>query len=119
MKKRTPPVARQLLGEIEGDFAERRVVRVDAHLLGQPPGIRPFGYRYREELAVRVAAEIVDQVVLLDLVLLMLVEQAGHETEALVLRRRDAQFVALPLVAILALDVLRRVGERIAALSSQ
>ena len=57
------------------------------------------------------ATEAVDLVALLDVVLLGLPEQAGHEAEAVLAGRGEAQLVAVLLVAVLALDVLGRVDQ--------
>src|SRR4029450_10147944 len=76
--------AGELVGEVVRQLAEHRLVMVAAHLLGQPDRVRPAG----DGLLRRQAA---DQVALLDVVVLLLPEQAGDETQALVSWRSKAR----------------------------
>ena len=95
----------QLVGEVVRDLAEHRLVLIEAHLLRQPPGVGPSRYfQYRRE--------VVDQVILRDVVPVAVVEHADHRVQRQVDGRRDAQLVALQLVAVDAQDVLGRVDER-------
>jgi hypothetical protein len=59
----------------------------------------------------KLLGETVDLVALLDVVLLRFPEQPGGETQPVLAGRTQAQFVAVLLVPVLALDVLRRVDE--------
>src|SRR6059058_2481213 len=92
-------------GVVVAELAEQRIVAVDADLIREPQGLRPAGDRL-------VGWQLVYQVVLQDVVLLALGEQAADETQRVVLGGSDAQLVAELAVVVAALDMLRWIDER-------
>src|SRR3546814_18862894 len=66
---------RQLLGDVEADFTERGIVAVDADLLGQPDIVDGAGN-------LEVVGQAVDDIMLLDIMLLPLPEDAADEADA-------------------------------------
>ncbi len=97
----------QVGGDVPVRLPERCVVAVDTHLLGEPPRVLPQEGRVLPDPQARI--ETVDDVALLDAVLLTLLEKARDKADRIVLRRSQAQLVAVHLVAVGAVDELRRI----------
>ena len=96
-----PPAAGhgQLRGDVERQLAERRIIAIDALLVGQPDVA--LGRRDGENIG-----KIVDNVILDDAVGLALVEQAGDEPQPFVGGRREPELVRLLGKGVVRLDVL-------------
>src|SRR3546814_19690199 len=83
------------------DLAERGIVAVDADLLGQPDIVDRAG-------DLEIVGQVVDNIMLLDIMLLPLPEDAADETDARVGGRGDAGFEEIAPVAGDARDILVR-----------
>src|SRR3546814_15913986 len=90
---------RSLLGDVEADFTERGIVAVDADLLGQPDIVDGAGN-------LEVVGQAVDDIMLLDIMLLPLPEDAADEADARIGGRGDARFEEIAPIAVDALDIL-------------
>src|SRR3546814_16647611 len=90
-----------LLGDVEADFTERGIVAVDADLLGQPDIVDGAGN-------LEVVGQAVDDIMLLDIMLLPLPEDAADEADARIGGRGDARFEEIAPIAVDGLDILVR-----------
>ena len=92
---------RQLVSHIKGHFTERRLIAVNALLLGQP------------DVAGRAGdgdgiSDVIDDVILFDSVRLTLPEQTRDHAQALIRWRRNAEFLEILFVLVLADNILVR-----------
>src|SRR3546814_12423302 len=92
-----------LLGDVEADFTERGIVAVDADLLGQPDIVDGAGN-------LEVVGQAVDDIMLLDIMLLPLPEDAADEADARIGGGGDALFEEIAPICVDSLEIFVRVA---------